>query len=425
MGDITLNHITKIEGHARLDLKVEDGKLIECKLGSTEGSRYFEAFLKGRNWDDAPEMTSRICGICSSAHGVVSVMALEKAFGVTPTKQTLILRELQTIGERIRSHASHLYVLALPDYLGYKSIVPMAPKFGNEIKRALRIVKLGNELVTMISGRVMHQISTTVGGFLHFPSQEQLDEYKQRLIDAKDDIFETAKLIASLEVPELETDSEFFSLTREGEYATSYGDVKVNDKIFPQEDLDKVVNEYHEPYSNANFVVKEDKSIYVGSLARLNNNFDQLSPQTKEFCASVGFTIPCRNPFKNNLAQAIELIHHWESGINILNEFKVQHEEPVKFEIKAGHGIAANEAPRGTVWHEYRINDQGKIEYGRVIAPTGQSLRSMQADTAKLVQQMLDQGRSQDDIPLEVEKLIRTYDPCFSCATHFLKVNWL
>jgi len=195
MGEITLNHITKIEGHARLDLKVEDGKLVKCHLGSIEGSRYFQGLLKGREWSDAPVITSRICGICSSAHGVVSVMALENAFGIKPSKQTLILRELQTIGERIRSHATHLYFLAVPDYLGYESALAMAPKFKVEVARALRLIKLGNELITLISGRVMHQISTVVGGFTHFPKQSELDDMRKRFEDAEEDINETVKLV--------------------------------------------------------------------------------------------------------------------------------------------------------------------------------------------------------------------------------------
>ena len=425
MADITLNHITKIEGHARLDLKVEDGKLVKCELGSVEGSRYFEPLLKGRDYKDAPEITSRICGICSSAHGVASVMAMENALGIKPSQQTLTLRELQTIGERIRSHATHLYFLALPDYLGYESALAMAPKFKEEIKRALRLVKLGNDLVTLVSGRVMHQISTTIGGFTHFPSQEQLEEMKKRFEEVKDDVFKTAELIASLKVPEFEYETEYFCLTRENEYATSYGDIKSGGKIYKQEEYSTVLKEYHEAYSNANFVVKEDKGIYVGSLARLNNNHENLTDGAREFIKKIGLKLPNHNHYLNNLAQAIELIHHLEEGIHKLGSLKVHHEEPAKIDIKAGHGIAANEAPRGTLWHEYKIDDNGKITYANVITPTAQLLRQMQDDVAKLVQQLLDAGKSQDEIVADVEKLIRSCDPCFSCATHFLKVNWL
>ena len=423
MGKITLNHITKIEGHARLDLEVDKGKLIKCELGSVEGSRYFQGLLKERAWNDAPEITSRICGICSSAHGVVSVMALENAFGVKSSKQTKTLRELQTIGERIRSHATHLYFLALPDYLGYKSAIEMAPKFGDEIKRALRLIKLGNDMVSIVSGRVMHQLSTTVGGFTHLPKQETIDDFKKRLIDAKEDIFKTAKLISSLKFPKLESDTQFFSLHRKDKYAVSYGDIKVGDKIFEQKDYLKVIKEYHEPYSNSNFVVKEGKSYYTGALARVNNNFEFLSKEAKNFCKEIKFEVPCFNPFKNNLAQAIELIHYWEDTINILKDFKVKPEELVKFNSKKGHGIAANEAPRGVVWHEYKI-DNGKIKFANIIAPTTQMLRNIQDDIAKYVQIMLDSGKKKEEMVFEIEKLIRSYDPCFSCATHFLKVKW-
>ncbi len=424
MGKITLNHITKIEGHARLDLEVDKGKLIRCELGSVEGSRYFQGLLKGRAWNDAPEITSRICGICSSAHGVVSVMALENAFGVKASEQTITLRELQTIGERIRSHAAHLYFLALPDYLGYESAIQMAPKFGKEIKRALRLIKIGNDMVTAVSGRVMHQLSTTVGGFTKLPKQEELDDFRKRLTDAKEDVFETAKLIASLDFPSLDSDTQFFSLNRKKKYAVSYGDVKVGDEIFKQKDYLDVIEEYHEPHSNCNFVVKEGKSYYVGALARVNNNFDLLSDKAKNFCKEIGFNVPCFNPFKNNLAQAVELIHYWEDTINILNDFKVRPEDIAKFKVKESHGIAGNEAPRGVVWHEYKIDDKGKIKFANVIAPTTQMLRNIQDDIAKYVQIMLDSGKKKEEMVLEIEKLIRSYDPCFSCATHFLKVRW-
>ena len=213
MGErITLNHITKIEGHASLDLQIENGKLVRCDLGSIEGSRYFQALLKGRKYTDAPEITSRICGICSSAHGVCSVMAMENALGIVPSKQTLDLRELQTIGERIRSHATHLYFLALPDFLNFESAIEMAPHYKEEMARALRLVKLGNDLIALISGRIMHQISTTIGGFTHFPTQEELDDFKQRLVDAKDDILTTASLFATLKVPDIQSDTTFFCL---------------------------------------------------------------------------------------------------------------------------------------------------------------------------------------------------------------------
>lgn len=426
MGEkITLNHITKIEGHARLDLKVEHGKLTLCELGSIEGSRYFEGLLRGRRYTDAPEITSRICGICSSAHGVASVTAMERALGITPSKQTVTLRELQTIGERIRSHATHLYFLALPDYVGYESAIEMAPHYKEEMARALRLVKLGNDLVTLISGRVMHQVATTIGGFTHFPTQEQLDDMKRRLSEAEDDILATAVLIASLDVPDVKSDTKFFCLTSKGEYATSYGDVQVGDVVYRQEEYDKVIKEYHTEYSNANFVVIDGKAYYVGALARINNNYSDLSSEAKLFMEKIGFTLPEYNPFKNNLAQAIELIHHRQEALAILEDLTIVNEKPVAVKhIKAGHGIAANEAPRGTLWHEYKIDKNGVITYSNIVTPTAQVLLNMQDDIATFVQALLDKNESKEKIVTEVEKLIRSYDPCFSCSTHFLEVKW-
>lgn len=424
MGDITLNHITKIEGHAWLDLKVEGKKLLKCELGSVEGSRYFEPLLRGRSYEDAPEITSRICGICSSAHGVVSVMAMENALGIEPSSQTLLLRELQTLGERFRSHATHLYFLALPDYLGYESALSMLPKYVKEIQRALRLVKLGNDLVTLISGRVMHQVSTTIGGFTHFPTDDELAEMRKRFEEAKKDIEETGKLFASLPVPTLVSTTDYFSLTRPGEYATSYGDVRIGEKVIKQKDYASLLKEYHEEYSNANFVVKDGKSYYVGSLARINNNHEWMTPEAKAFMKKIGFKIPCLNHYHNNLCQAIELIEHRQRVLDILTKFPVKHEKPVKPVIRAGHGIAANEAPRGTLWHEYQVDDSGHITYANVVTPTAQLLRQMQDDIAVIVQKDLDVSKSKEKIVLDVEKLIRSCDPCFSCATHFLTVHW-
>jgi sulfhydrogenase subunit alpha len=423
MGKISLNHITKIEGHARLDLEVKGNKLVKCELGSIEGSRYFEPLLKGRDYRDAPEITSRICGICSSAHGVASVMAMENVLGIKATEQTILLRELQTIGERIRSHATHLYFLALPDFLGYESALAMTKKYMPEIQRALRLVKIGNEMVTAVSGRVMHQISTAIGGFTHFPNQSKLDEFRKKLLESKKDVIETAKLILSLKLPNLSTTGEMFSLSHKKEYGTSHGFIRSGKNEFEQKKYAKLIKEYHEPYSNANFVVKDGKSYYVGALARVVNNLDRLSPSAKDFIKKNKIDFSDCNPFKNNLAQAVELIHYWEYTAECLKDFKVKYEPIVKPKTKSGHGIAANEAPRGTLWHEYKV-DKGVITYANVVTPTAQMLRNMQDMIAVYVQQMIEKKTKKEKMVLEIEKLIRSYDPCFSCATHFLRVNW-
>lgn len=425
MTNITLNHITKVEGHAKLDLKIVDGKVESCELGSVEGSRYFEGLLKGRKWNEVQEITTRICGICSSAHNVAAIMAMENTLGITPSKQTVALRQLQTIGERIRSHAAHLYFLALPDYLGYKSALEMASKYKNEIARALRLMKLGNDLVKLITGRVIHPISPTIGGFLHFPTQESLDQIRDRLDKAKDDILETNKLFSSIKYPNFKRPTQYMSIVKNNEFGTSQGDINIGEKIYKQKDLHSFVDEYHESFSSANFVVRENKAYSAGALARLNNSVDKLSPETKKFMKTISIKYPSDNPFHNIMAQALELIHYREECIKLLDNFKVQKEDIVTIELKEGHGIAANEAPRGTLWHEYKVDKKGIITYANIVTPTAQFLRNLNEDIAAYVQQLLDSGADKDKIVLEIEKLIRSYDPCFSCSSHFLKVKWI
>ena len=424
MGTITLNHITKIEGHARLDLEVDNGKLRKCELGSIEGSRYFEGLMKGRKYNEAQEIATRICGICSSAHNVAAVIAVENALGVKPSKQTVALRQLQTIGERMRSHATHLYFLALPDYLGYESALEMAPQYREEIGRALRLIKLGNDMVSLITGRVIHPVAPTIGGFLHFPGEEDLDQIRDRLDRAHEDIIETNNLIASLEFPDFEREKRYLSVFKEDEFGTSQGMIKVGDHIFEQHEFHTFVEEYHEPFSTANFVVKEGKSYAVGALARINNSKHLLSPETQEYMKALTVRFPSNNPLHNNMAQALELMHYREACINLLDNFAVAHEEIAPVDLREGHGIAATEAPRGTLWHEYELGNNGTITYANIVTPTAQFLRTLNEDISAYVRYLLDKNASKKEIISEVEKLIRSYDPCFSCASHFLEVNW-
>ena len=411
MGNITLNHITKIEGHARLDLQIDNGKVRKCELGSVEGSRYFEGLLKGRKYNEPQEITTRICGICSSAHNVAAIMAMEHTLGIKPSKQTIALRKFQTIGERIRSHATHLYFLALPDYLGYESALDMVPKFKNEIARALRLVKLGNEMVTLVSGRVMHPVAPTLGGFLSFPKQEELDVMRDRLDKSKEDVMETVKLITSLKYPDFKRETQYMSITSENEFGTSQGDIKIGRKVYKQKDLHKFIKEYHEEFSTANFVVREEKAYAVGALSRINNNKGKLSKGAKSYMGGLSIKFPSANPFHNNVAQALELIHYREACINLLDKLKVEKEDVAKINVKAGHGIAANEAPRGTLWHEYKTDNSGTITFANIITPTSQFLRNLSEDIAAYVQQLLDRNASKKGIVNEIEKLIRSYDP--------------
>ncbi len=420
---ISLNHITKIEGHARLTLEIDQGKIKTCELGSIEGSRYFEGLMKGRLYSEANEVTSRICGICSCAHVICSTQAIENGLGIEVSKQTQELRKLLTLGERIRSHATHLYFLALPDYLGYESALSMLPKYRPEIACALRLMKVGNSIVSLIGGRDLHPVTVTIGGMLKSPKKEELRNLGQTLRNSLEDASATVLLFQKLPRRAFRSTSLFFSLKDPHEYAMLGGIMQGSDGThFTKEQYLSYLREYHEPYSTANFVVKEGKSYAVGALARLNNNSEQLEKEAKKMLDDSGMELPCFNVLMNNLAQAIETLHCIEHAIRICETLEPIDEGVLHYHVKAGHGISAIEVPRGVLWHEYAFDDQGIVTRCNIITPTAQNLRSMQDDIRTLLPGMLRMPK--EGIVLEIEKLIRCYDPCFSCSTHFLEVIW-
>lgn len=419
---IQLNHITKIEGHANLKLKIDKGRVKKCELSAIEGSRYFEGILNGRRWNEAHEMSSRICGICSCAHTLCALKAIENAFGIAISEQTYWLRTLLNMGERIRSNATHLYFLALPDYLGYESGLQMLPKYKKEINDALALIKLGNEFVRTVGGRAIHPVSAAVGGFLKIPEKEDLQKLKKDAVAMKKVAVGTANIIGRLNMPRFERETSYVSLHHYRGYAMLHGDIKADSSIYKQKDFTKYIDEYHEPHSTANFVVKEGRSYMVGALARINNNFKQLSEDARAAAEKHNITFPNSNPFINNFAQALELIHCIDITSWVIDQMDLRQEKPKSFDIAACQGIAALEAPRGMLIHEYNLDNNGVITHANIITPTVQNLRQMQDDIKAYVPQILKYGKKKT--VFEIEKLIRAYDPCFSCSTHFLDVEW-
>lgn len=421
--EITLNHITKIEGHASLKLGIDKGKITVCELGATEGSRYFEGLVRGRQYYEAQEMTSRICGICSTGHVMAAVQAVENAIGFIPTEGIQQLRVLQTLGERIRSHATHLYFLALPDYLGYESGLAMAGKYKAEVQSALRMMKVGNRIVSIVGGRDLHPVSTAVGGWLHWPSTDDFKEMEKSLREIKKDAIATAELFMTLKNPDFESDGKWFSLTDAHEYAVLGGTFAgENGERFDKEHYRDFLREYHQPYSTANFVVKDEHAYMTHALSRLNNNAHQLSADAKKMLKKSGLKLPSTNPFHNNLAQAIDLVHAVDHALQIAKK-PISAEPFERPRPRAGTGVGAVEVPRGVLWHEYTIDDNGVITNANIITPTAQNLLNMQEDVRKHVGTIT--TKSKEHIILEVEKLIRNYDPCFSCSAHFLDVKWV
>ncbi len=416
MKTIKLDHITKIEGHAKLHVKVDEGELTKVEMGAFEGARFFEGLIVGRDYKEVPIITSRICGICSCIHVTCSVQAVENALGIEVSRQTHKLRELMCLGERIRSHASHLYLFALPDYLGYESSLAMTKDHKQKVKRALELIKVGNRMVTAIGGREMHPVATVPGGFTRIPSQEKLDNLLLQLKEQRNNALRTANIFSVIEYPRFERKTQYFALDDNG-YSIISGDVKSFDDRIRSHDYKEHIDEQMKEYSTAKFSTVNGSSFMVGALARLNNHQD-LSQDTKEMIKKFGFHFPIYNPFYNNVCQALELVHHFDQSIEILENLKLRDEKAKEIGELNGRGVSVCEAPRGLLFHDYEFSD-GVIKKANIITPTAQNLNNLEQDLWEYLPGILGDA----EVKMEIEKLIRAYDPCFSCSAHFLELK--
>jgi sulfhydrogenase subunit alpha len=346
---------------------------------------------------------------------------MENALGLEPTEQTHDLRVLLTMGERIRSHAAHLYFLALPDYLGKPNAVAIAADKPDAVKMAVALMKAGNDMVRTIGGRDMHPESCTVGGWLHYPEQAKFDELRARLETLRPGAVATAELFNSLPYPDFHHGAEHFSLHNEKEYVSLKGTLKSADHEFKREDYLKFVQEYHEPDMTANFVVREGHSYMVGALSRVNNNFNQLSPEAQQLAKAGKLMNNLDNPYYNNVSQAVELVAALDQTIEMLGRVKPRKEPLQEIKPHACRGVGTVEVPRGTLWHEYELDDTGHITHANIITPTAQNLRSINDDLRLMLPSVKDMPRA--EMADAMEKLIRSYDPCLSCAAHFLRIE--
>jgi sulfhydrogenase subunit alpha len=421
--EINLNHICKVEGHAHLNLKIRKNKVQKCQLKATEGARFFEALVKGKKVEDVQEIVSRICGICSSAHTVCSIQALEEALGIKPTKQQQIIRELLMIGERVRSHSTHLYFMALPDYLGFSSALTMTKQHQDKINNALSLISIGNKIIEAVGGREIHP-------FLNIKEKIQKREKQkeqkaiEKLENEKQKIIKTIELFSSLKYPKLERDTEYLSLHNKNNYAIISGKIKSRSKAIRDDEYKKHLKENIKEYATSKFALKDGHPFVTGAIARINNNYHQLDKESWNYLKKLH--TPFNNPFQNNIAQSIELLHMANRAKYLIRQLQDEETKQTKIRLKKGHAVSSCEAPRVTLFHEYKINNKGRISYCNIITPTVQNLNMMEKDIISYVNNLLYRKNkpTKKQIILEIEKLIRAYDPCFSCSTHFLKVNW-
>jgi len=424
--NVEIAPLSRVEGHGDLILNVKDKKIEKLIFRIPESPRFFEAMLEGKNWDKPSHITSRICGICSVAHTYASIRATENALGVVPNDMILKLRKLIMHHEIVQSNALHVYFLAAPDFLGVGSVIPLVETHPAVVDIALRVKKLANDMVRMIGGRAVHPIRTIVGGFTKIPSEEEMLQMKEMLNSAYPDLEASLGVLKTLDLPAFERETEYVSLSNTQDYAHYDGNIKSTDgwEIDPIDYLDKIKEKVVQ-HSTAKHCWAERDSFMVGALSRFNNNYEQLTDNAKRHAEELGLKAPCYNTYMNNIAQFVEIIHSIDDSIRLIDELLEdgmdEDKAMVEVKPKAGRGVGAVEAPRGLLIHDYKYDDDGKIEKANLIIPTGMNYGNIERDMNAIVPDIID--KSEDEIRLACEMMIRAYDPCISCSTHFLNVR--
>ena len=431
---VNVEFLTRVEGHGHIVVDVAGGVLETCQLQIVEAPRFFEAMLQGRSIFEAQHITSRICGICACGHSLASIQAAEDAIDFTPSEQTLLLRKLLLHMELLDSHLLHIYILTAPDLFGVKSFMGLMGDHAEAVHRALRMKKGCNDVCDILAGRHVHPISCVVGGFTMLPGPKELAKIHNLLLQIREDLAPTVDLLTGLEFPHFNRDTEYVGLVGDdNEYPLLSGDVGSTDGVRKtKDDYRAITNEFLLPHSSAKHARLSRNSYMVGALARFNLNHDKLQPKARQVAEAIGLAPRCTNPYLNSAAQLIECVHCAEEAIALVEHLQnngVDESEAVigglnenrTIGVKAGSGVGAVEVPRGLLFHHYLVDDEGIITQANCVIPTAQNLQNIEDDMHKLVPELL--HKSDEDITLALEMLVRAYDPCISCSTHFLEVN--
>jgi len=428
--DVRVDYVTRVEGHGNIRAVVEDGQLVDTRFEVIESPRFFEAMLRGRSWKDAMFLTTRICGICACGHGTASLKATEDAMGLRLSEQTLRLRRIVLHAEQLQSHWLHCYFLVAPDFFGAPSVIPLAKTHTDVVLRAMRLKALANYICQVLVGRHVHPISMVPGGYMKLPTVRTLKELRKHVADHEADVLATTDLFATLKVPQFSRQTEYESLVDKGEYAFYGGDLMTSDgDRVDVHDYKKIIHESIVQHSSAKHVRNKRESLMVGALARFNNNSKQLHPKAKEAAEKLGLKAPNYNTFHNNTAQLVEAVHCFYEVLRLLDELieagvKDEHPPMEWPKGKAGAGVGIAEVPRGTLVHEYEYDENGIVTGANLVIPTNQNLANIEADFRAYIPQMISEGRTQDEVRHGLEMLVRAYDPCISCSTHLVTVEF-
>ena len=430
---ISVHHLTRVEGHGNIVADIANGKVEKIQWQVPEAPRFFEAMVRGRHYTEVARITSRICGICSVGHTLASVKATEAALGIQVTPQTRKLRTILKHAENFDSHVLHVYFLAAPDLFGAPSVFPLVPTHTEVVVRALRMKRLGHEWGALIGGRTTHPTRVVPGGFAELPTAKELRDLKARLEDLRPDLKATVETVASVagKIPAFDRPTEYMALHAADEYGLYDGDIQTvmpdgKKQVWPVEKYRSVTNEFVVPQSTAKYTKNKMGSYMAGALARFNNNYDQLHPEARKIAEALGFKPLCFNPYMNTAAQLIEAAHSVFESIRLLDELLAQglKDEGLVAPVRFGQGAGATEVPRGILFHEYAYDKDGMCTMGNCIIPTNQNHANIQLDFEKLLPELVAAKRDEKAIELGLEMLVRAYDPCISCSTHYLTVEF-
>lgn len=417
---IKINHIAKMEGHAGFMASVLQGDVKSAKLEVQEGIRLIEGVLIGRKYYDVPIVAQRICGICPVVHNLTAIKAVENAFGIEVSSETKKLRTVLEYAQIIHSHGLHLFFLSLADFLDMDNDLKLLEKYPEESKMAMKIREFGLDIIRTIGGRVVHILTNETGGFKKVPSREEL----QKIIDKGEEVFrytvDLANFFAKIKLPEFSRETEYVALSKKNHYAVYDGDIVSSKGLHIP--VEKFENNFHELQKQQEVIKRvqhNGQSFMVGAIARGNISFGQLTPMAVEYLEGMKIKIPDYNPFHNILFQMAELLHFVEESRRLLIEIsKMDMSKALTghYEIKEGTGVAAVEAPRGTLYYHLEIDKKGIVKNANIITPTAQFLSNLEDDIAAYIPKIINLSGKEKERKLRA--FIRAYDPCISCAVH-------
>jgi len=420
---IVTEYLARVEGEGGMRVRIEGDRVEDVQLQIYEPPRFFEAFLRGRRFTEVPDITARICGICPIAYQLSSVMAMERICGVEVGGQLEALRRLIYCGEWIESHALHVFMLHAPDFLGYESAIEIARDNPELVARALELKKTGNHLMSVVGGRDVHPINVRVGGWYRTPSKRELRALREPLERAREESLAAVRLTAGFDFPDYEREYELVALSQPGEYPIERGRIVSTGGIdIDASEYEEHFVEEHVAWSNALHSHIIGRGSYLcGPLARFAMSYDELTPLAKEVAAEVGLTPAERNPFRSIIVRSVELVEACDEALRLIDEYEEPDAPAVEVVPRAGVGHGVTEAPRGICWHRYEIDDEGTILEAKIVPPTSQNQKAIEEDLRGVVERSL--HIPDDELALLCEQTIRNYDPCISCATHFLKLD--